>query len=165
MQKTGNQHSDFLSQFAEIAKNTKTAAKKETKSFADIINFPAPKQPTLREIFQKAAQFNDMPEETPDMGSDLGAEPMGEMGDMGEGEQVAEDTEGAKSHLANALIALCGGIEEAKACLDASGEPTAGEIPEGGMMEGDTPPQEMPAPMEMSPSAPSPMPMAPSPTM
>lgn len=153
MQKTGNQHSNFLSQFAEIAKNTKIAAKGETKSFTDIINFPAPKQPTLREIFQKTAQFNDMPEESPNMGSDLGTEPMGEMGDVGESTQVAEDTEGAKSHLANALIALCGGIEEAKACLDASGEPTAGE-----MTEGNTPPQEMPAPMEMNQSA-SPMPM------
>lgn len=162
--KTGNSHSTLLDQLTKTAQ----ATEKKSKPFLDfVLEVAKERKPTLKEIFSQAnlaakmAQLDD-----PDFFSKGDAPMGGEMGDMGETGQaspdahVAEDVEGAKKHLVDALIAMCGGAEEAKACIDASREPQPGEeqaLPESGPgMEpamgpamGPEPAAEMPAPMPM----------------
>lgn len=131
MKRMGNLYSDLLKELS------KPLIKKASSNSSDIIEFTKTPKKTFAEII-KESQFNMPVENNQEQ----------QMENQEAPEQVAEDTEGAKSHLASALIALCGGVEEAKACIDASSEPTAGEMPEPtGMEQPDQNPSPMPMPM------------------
>lgn len=135
MLKIGNSHSSLL--------NALSASKKEPTAPAfdltAILKSAAKKEPTLKEIL---AQFNlpddSMESAPPSASTDTSLTP--------QTENTEPDTEGAKSNLCQALIALCGGVEEAKACLDAASSPQPGET------------GEMPAPApDTTPAPPQPM--------
>jgi hypothetical protein len=135
MNKTGNQHSNLLDKLIEASH----VQKEDDNNFAQQImeSIKQPAQPTLRQILSevvksggktkisKTAQF-DAPADPGMAGPPADAGPMPE--DEGAPTNEPADTEGAKESLCEALIALCGDIESAHACLDQhSGEQVGGE--------------------------------------
>ena len=138
MNKIGNQHSSLLDNMTKIAETEK----KPESGFT--INIEQSKQKTLKELF---AQF------TEDIDPAMNDMPDAPTGELPLEEGMGGDTEEAKRGLCEALVALCGSIDEAHSCLDQH----CGESIEGGEM----PPEEpMAEPMEAAPmEAPMPMPM------
>lgn len=136
--RTGNNHSSLLDQFVKVAQGFQD----KNENFNNFV------QSIAKKPLKKTAQFNQPP--TPDMGPEIGSDPANPIGADGAPPAdggIGQDTEGAKRSLVEALIALCGGPEEAKACIDANQSPEAGELP----AEDSAPPEpmEMPAPMPM----------------
>ena len=151
--KTGNQHSTLLDQMMKTAANVEKA--KEQTPFKDfVIRIAKEKKPSLKEVL---AQFMEDPKPMPEI---PGEPPVGESPeDALLREEGPADTTDARSAWANLGVALCGGVEEAHACLDemaGPGEETI-EEPGGDIME--TQPAEMPAPMDAAPMDEAPMPM------
>lgn len=150
----GNNSSKVLDSLVEQA--NKEAEKQESPSFEKIAsNVLSQNKQTLKDVL---AQL----EVDPGLDDDMGELPGEVGGDMPTDEG---DTDGAKRGLVDALIALCGGPEEAKACLDEystdlPGEDTMEGLPEEGMMMDESPtdaPLDMPKPMDM-PATPEPAP-------
>ncbi len=150
MNKTGNQHSNLLDKLIEAS----NVQKEDDNNFAQQImeSIKQPPQPTLKQILSevvksggktrisKTAQF-DAPA-GPEMAGPEMAGPPADAGigpeDEGAPTNEPADTEGAKESLCEALIALCGDIESAHACLDQHGGEEIGdeEMPD---MESDIP--------------------------
>lgn len=183
--KTGNNHSTLLDSLIEAAE--KAAPKAEKSTFADsCIKIASVTPPTLQETLQKMAsqvthekrmrKQAQMELDSPP--ADMGAEP--DFDGMAGGaeppmdEPMAEpmdeggNVEDAKQALADALIALCGGVDQAMDCLQGGGEGLGEdleEIPEDDMPADDvipddmldSGPEEMPKPMEQDPMEANPM--------
>jgi len=126
MNRTGNLHSDLLKAATTVMQENNASPE---------VGFTKTPQKSLADIVKEAQ---------------MGMEPGGDMVDptMGElpgGPEEEAPGQEAKQHVCDALIALCGGIEEAHACLDEC----------GGGMEG-AGQEEMPPPM-MDEGGPEPM--------
>lgn len=179
--KLGNTHSDVIGNFVKSAASNKPTP---SKQFSDIVSgiFAQDKPKTLRDVLAQLDFESDTvdPAESamgsPEMGGMPGEEDLG--GDMGMEEETPDVNEDAKRGIIDALIALCGGVEEAKQCLDQHGggmdpmgdmgeDPMGEEMPDPmgvgsdmdpGMEEMDSGPSDMAAPMPMQSPAPKPMP-------
>ena len=137
--KIGNQHSSLLDQLIKAAEGVKP---KEVTLFKDtIIKIASDTPPTLKETLDKVvqdakkhtkimkqAQFNAPPvsaepnfDEMASGSPEIEEPGLGEAG-LGEaGEGNGEDMEGAKQHLVDALVSLCGGTEQAIESIQSSG--------------------------------------------
>jgi len=148
----GNKSSEILNSFLDKTEES-TPEESQFKKIASQI--AEQKKTSLRDVL---AQFA-LEEEPLDAGMDSELPPPET--DMPETD-IPEPTEGlgtedseVKQHLVDALIALCGDVESAKACLDELGggmgmDEDMGEIPpEEPSLEEDMAEPEMPAPDEM----------------
>ena len=181
MNKQGNQNSPLLDSFLKIAAANPPKAKSPFTVSASV------KQPTIEDIFKDVLKIGknikrtaQIPTElgTPEMSPEMSGDPELGEGMLGTEEElgselgeVEADTEGAKQGLVDALIALCGGAEQACECitsLSAEGSPE-GEMPElepgmegglgdeiGGEAPVDEPMSDMASPMA-APASPMPM--------
>lgn len=148
MMKSGNNHSSLLDSLVKAAETVKKPV--VNNSFVDIVmnnlKNGQPKPLTVEDILRKHAQM-DMQSPAPPAPGGSPA-PGAPMGDPGAQEAPAGDPEAAKNSIAQALVDLCGGVEEAKQCIDAVGgsaENSMEQLPEEEPMQ----PMEMPAPMPM----------------
>lgn len=135
MKKIGNSHSSLADKLAQFNNPAKPK-----------VEFTAQTQKSLQEIF---AQFNAAPEPEITDSVDPASTPIPDSNS----ESVGADIETAKQDLVKALIALCGGAEEAKACIDASSQPadpnTPPTDPATETLGQEPSPMPMPAPMGM----------------
>jgi hypothetical protein len=153
VQKTGNQHSPLLDQLIKAAEDVKP---KEITPFKDtIIKIASETPPSLRETLTKVAQDLDKHKkilkpaqfDAPPVPDEPNFDAMAEGTDEGFGDDAGlegdmEDLEGAKQHLADALVALCGSVDDAVACLQ-GGQDSFGEEEAGAELGDDMVPQEL----------------------
>lgn len=185
--KTGNNHSTLLDSLMKAAEKAAPQAQKST--FADsCIKIASESEPTLQETLEKmASQVTreqkmrkqaqmelDAPpiSDEPDFDAMAGEEPPME-DPMEEPTEGVADLEDAKQSLADALVALCGSVDQAIECLQSGSAPDElDESPlDGAEVEEDmatddvipgeildSEPEPMMKPMEAGPEMPAPAP-------
>lgn len=157
--KLGNNHSDILSSIMNV-QPTKTEQSSFQKIAQSILS--QPEKPTLKQVFAQFEEMGDSVVDADPVGNTMGAEPVDGPMDDGSTDTVTEEI---KQKLADALIAACGGVEEAKQCLDSLGLGSEEPLPDemGGMdemgtdsmgtdgmgMDVPSPANDMASPMEM----------------
>lgn len=144
MPKTGNNHSNLLDQLMDAAE--KAVPKTEKSTFADSCikiasNTPPSLQETLDNLAENVNKARSMKKQAQmELGTHVSPEPnfdemAGEIpGDPDRSRTRMDETanlEEAKQSLADALIALCGSVEQAVDCLQAGSDDKQDSLAEG----------------------------------
>lgn len=121
--KFSNSESDVLKEILDRA--TKAQPKENTEGLTKIAQqiLRRPPQITLRDVFSQYGLENelgteDVGLESEGLDSDLGGLPEGGSTDLPETETDLQPQDDVTKHLCEALVALCGSVEEAKSCID-----------------------------------------------